>query len=153
MKTKPIELEDYNFDEPEPPMTVRSPKNYWDHGKRKPGDWPGLQDESYVWSCLAVYGNTSLGYRHGVALLKHAYHKLYSPHTPPGFMSEEKYAEERGACLREVEKYISEKHGLPVKIRFVCHKSGLRKSMIDKNLTEEERAHLGDSWLIEVKTK
>ncbi len=151
MKTKIIEADDYNFDEPEPPMTSKSPKNYWDHGKRKPGDWPGLQDDSYVWSCLKIYGNTSLGYRHGVALLKHVYHKLYSSHTPPGFMSEDKYSKRRAICLHEVEKYISETHGARVKIKFVHHvEIGVHKSMIDKNLTEEERAHLGDSWLIEV---
>lgn len=150
MKTKIIELDDYNFDEPEPPMTVSSPKNYWDHGKRKPGEWPGLQDDSYVWYSLTNYGNTSLGYRHGVALLKHVYHKLYSPHTPPRFMSDEKYRDLRSECLGGVEGYISSRLGLPVRIRLVQHENGLRKSMIDKNLTEEERSHLGDSWFVEV---
>lgn len=150
MKHKVIELTDYNFDEPEPPMTVRSPKNYWDHGKKRAGEWPGLGEDSYVWYSLKNYGNTSLGYRHGVALLKHVYHLRYSPHTPPGFMSDEKYLEQRNDCLGGVAKYISETIGKPVRIQLVHHENGLRKCMIDKNLTEEERSHLGDSWLVEV---
>lgn len=150
-KTKKNELDDYNFDEPEPPMIIGSPKNYWDAGKQKPCEWPGLGEDSYIWHSLKKYGNTVIGYRYGVALIKHAYHKLYSPHTPPEFMSNEKYAKKRNRCLNKLENYISKIIGKSIKIQLVCHDSGFQKCMFGKNTTDEENSHLGDSWLVEVK--
>lgn len=83
---------------------------------KKSYDWPGLDEDSYVWDSLRRYGNTCIGYDNGIALLKHVWHMKYSKHTPSNFMTDPFYSVQYNDCINELEKYLSEISGKNIKI-------------------------------------
>lgn len=117
--------------------------------KKEENLWKELNDDSYVWGCLRRYGNTILGYSAGTDLIKKIWYKTYSERCPKMFKNSQKYSKKYKHCLKEIEKYISEKYGKPVQIRFV-------KTNID---TYTDRYFLAptsgydkhDYWIIETK--
>lgn len=148
-KLEKYNLKDYDFENPDNDTIVKHTTNYWDSSDKKDGDWPGLSDDSYVWDSLKRYGNTCIGYRHGIALLKHFWHMQYSKHTPSNFMTSKKYSKKYKNCINAIEKYISERIGKNVRMRLVEGDSNIEKCHPYYSVTNA--VYIDDFWILECK--